>query len=154
MNRLREAWQARTESERGILAIIGALAAIAVFAAFAWLPLERARSRLSSDLPVLRSSIETMQRQADEAKRLRAMPAAASLQAPVSQLASSPPTGAQVATLDAQRVRLSASDAAFTTLLEWIVAAQASHGMRVESARIDALATPGRVKADIVLTRA
>ena len=153
MSRLRDAWQSRTESERAILASVGALAAIALFAAFAWLPLERARARLSADLPALRASIETMQRQADEAKRLRAVAPAASLHAPVGQLAASPPAGAQVAALDAQRVRLSSSDAAFTTLLEWIVAAQASHGLRVESARIDALGAPGRVKADIVLTR-
>lgn len=154
MSRLSEAWQARTESERAVLATVGALAAIALVAAFAWLPLERARSRLTADLPALRASLETMQRQSEEAKRLRAAPPAASLQAPVGQLASSPPAGAQVMALDAQRVRLSANDAAFTTLLEWIVAAQASHGMRVESARIDALPVAGRVRADIVLTRA
>lgn len=153
MSSLRDAWQSRTDSERAILAAVGALGAIALLAAFAWLPLERARARLSADLPALRASIETMRRQADEAKRLRAISPSASLKAPVAQLAASPPTGAQVAALDAQRVRLSSSDAAFTTLLEWIVAAQASHGLRVESARIDALAAPGRVKADIVLTR-
>lgn len=153
MSVLRDAWQSRTDSERAILAAVGALGAIALVAAFAWLPFERARARLSAELPELRASIETMQRQADEAKRLRAIAPAASLQAPVAQLAASPPTGAQVAALDAQRVRLSSTDAAFTTLLEWIVAAQASHGLRVESARIDALAAPGRVKADIVLTR-
>jgi type II secretory pathway component PulM len=94
-----------------------------------------------------------MQRQADEAKRLRALPAAASLQAPVAALAATPPAGAQVTALDAQRIRVLASDAAFTTLLEWIVAAQASHGLRVESARVDALPAAGRVKADLVLTR-
>lgn len=60
MSRLSEAWQARTESERAVLATVGALAAIALFAAFAWLPLERARSRLTADLPALRASLETM----------------------------------------------------------------------------------------------
>lgn len=154
MSRLSDAWSSRSERERAVAGVLAALAAIALLVAFAWLPLERNRARLASDLPALRASLESMQRQADEAKRLRAIAPAASLQAPVSQLASLPPAGAQVTALDARRVRVVAADAAFTTLLEWIVAAQASHGLRVESARVDALSAQGRVKADIVLTRA
>jgi type II secretory pathway component PulM len=95
-----------------------------------------------------------MQREADEAKRLRALPPAANQQAPMGPLASTPPPGAQVSVVDPnKRIRLVAGDAAFTTLLEWMVAAQASHGLRVESARLEALPATGRVKADILMSR-
>jgi len=132
---------------------VAAVAAIALAAAFVWLPLERERARLAAEIPRLRASVEAMQRDAGEAKRLRALPASANLKAPVAALASTPPAGAQVAALDAQRVRVASGDVAFATLVEWILAAQASHGLRVESARVDALPVAGRVKADVVLTR-
>jgi len=41
----------------------------------------------------------------------------------------------------------------FSSVMEWIRNAQASHGMRVESARLQALPAPGRVRAEIVLAR-
>ena len=146
--------QGRTEREMRVMVALAAIVALLLLFALAWLPLERARMRLEAALPALRASLETMRSQAGEAKRLRAMPPAANQQAPVSTLASTPPTGAHVAVLDSKRVRITATDAAFTTLLEWLTAAQASHGLHVESARIEALSSPGRVKADILLSRA
>jgi Type II secretory pathway, component PulM len=128
------------------------VAALLVYA-LVWLPLQQARLRLEKELPGLRASLATMQREADEARRLRALPLAANQQASVASLASSPPAGAQVTVVDPKRLRVTAGDAAFATLLEWMVAAQASHGLRVESARLDALPAAGRVKADILMSR-
>ena len=142
----------RSDREIRIAAVLVVAVAFLLLVA-AWIPLERSRTRLSAQLPALRASLETMQREADEARRLKAMPPAANQQAPVAALASSPPAGAQVTALDPKRVRLVAGDAAFGTLLDWLSAAQASHGLRVESARIEALAAPGRVKADIMMSR-
>jgi len=51
-------------------------------------------------------------------------------------------------------VRVSGADVAYGALLEWLGAAQASHGLRVESAKLDALPAAGRVRAELVLTRA
>jgi type II secretory pathway component PulM len=143
----------RSEREMRTIVSLAWIAAFVLAYAFAWLPLERTRNRLERELPVLRASVESMQQQADAAKKLRAMPPSASQQAAVSTLAATPPAGAQVTAVDLQRVRLTAADAAFTTLLEWIVAAQASHGLRVESAHVDALPSPGRVKAEFLLSR-
>ena len=142
----------RSERELRVITAIAAVVAIAALLAV-WLPLERSRARLAAELPALRASLEAMQREADEAKRLRAQPPTANTQAPIGALASAPPAGAQVTALDPKRVRILAGDAAFTTLLEWMVAAQASHGLRVESARLDALPAAGRVKADILMSR-
>jgi general secretion pathway protein M len=148
-------WHERTPRERVAIAVIGGAIAILLFVAFAWLPLERARTRLTAELPRLRASIPVLQREADEAKRLRAQPALAASGAPsLAALVSGPSVpGAQLALLDDKRVRLTGGDVGFSALLEWIAAVQASHGLRVDSARIDALPAPGRVRAELVLAK-
>ena len=149
-----ERWlQGRTEREVRMIYAAASIVVVLLLVALVWLPLERARTRLGAELPALRASVEVLQRQADEVKRLRALPPSANREAPVAALASAPPAGARVTALDAKRVRLAADDAAFAALLEWMTAAQASHGLHVESARIDALPAAGRVKADIVMAR-
>jgi len=50
-------------------------------------------------------------------------------------------------------VRLSGEDIAFGSLLDWVATAQAAHGLRVESAKIESLALPGRVRAELTLAR-
>jgi general secretion pathway protein M len=148
-------WQGRSAGERKVIAALGAVVAALLLIAFAWLPLERARTRLSSELPVLRASIASLQRDADEVKRLRAMPVVApSNAAPLASLVTGARVpGAQLALIDDKRVRLTATDVGFSTLLEWLASTQATHGLRVESARIDALPTVGRVRAELVLAR-
>ena len=42
---------------------------------------------------------------------------------------------------------------AFGALLEFLRNAQLTHGMRVESARLEAMPAPGRVRADLLLSR-
>ena len=156
MSRIVQAWQGRGEGERRLATLVAALAALALLVAFAWLPLERSRTRLAAELPRLRASIGALQRDADEVKRLRALPAAApAASAPLASLATNGGvlTGAQMTVIDARRVRLVGADVGFGPLLEWLRNAQLTHGMRVESARIDALPAPGRVRAELVLAR-
>jgi len=54
--------------------------------------------------------------------------------------------------IDERRVRLTGADVAFGTLLEWLGNARATHGMRVEAARLEAI-SPGRVRAELTLAR-
>jgi len=150
LDRLRDG---RSEGEVLAAKALAAVVVLVLVLALVWLPLQRTRARLEAELPALRATLAAMQREADEAKRLRALPPAANQQAPIGSLASAPPAGAQVNVVDPKRVRLTAADATFTTLLEWMVAAQASHGLRVESARLEALPATGRVKADILMSR-
>lgn len=151
-----QAWQARGAGERRVATIVAALAALALLVAFVWLPLERSRTRLAAELPKLRASLAGLQRDADEVKRLRALPVAApAASAPLASLATNGGglAGAQMTVIDARRVRLVGADVGFGALLEWLRNAQLTHGMRVESARIDALPAPGRVRAELVLAR-
>ena len=149
-------WDSRSPRDRAILAFIAAFVALALFVALVALPVQRARARLAVALPPLRASIEALQRDALEVKRLRALPVVS--RAPASPLASLASNGgglpgAQVVAIDAARVRVTGADIGFAALLEWLGNAQATHGMRVESARLDALPAPGRVRAELVLSR-
>jgi len=155
---LAHAWHQRTASERRTLTIVGAVAAIVLLIAFVWLPLERTRARLAAELPQLRASIAALERDAGEVKRLRAMPAtsaAANRSSPLASLATNGGgvAGAQITVLDERRARLAGDDVSFAAVLEWIRNAQATHGMRVESAKVQGLPAAGRVRAEIVLAR-
>ena len=61
--------------------------------------------------------------------------------------------GAQFSVLDDRRVRVTGADVSFAALLEWLRNAQATHGVRVESARLEALPASGRVRAELLLAR-
>jgi type II secretory pathway component PulM len=54
---------------------------------------------------------------------------------------------------DAGHLRLTGADVGFTQLLEWLASTVSNHGLRVESAHVEALGTPGRVRVDITLAR-
>jgi general secretion pathway protein M len=151
MNATAAIWRARSTRERRVVSILALVAAVALVAAFAWLPLERTRHRLSQELPALRASAAAMERQAEEVKRLRAMPAATSATAvPLASAASSGElarglSGAQVSVMNEKTVAASGGDLSYGALLEWIARMQASYGLRVEQARIEALPLAGSV---------
>ena len=147
-------WRDRSERDRQWIVRIAAVAGLAVLAAL-WLQAERTRERLALELPQLRGSIATLERDAEEVRRLRAMPAAApAATTPLASLATNAGgvPGAQIVVLDERRVRLTGADIAFGALLEWLGNARATHGMRVEAARLESLA-PGRVRAELTLAR-
>jgi type II secretory pathway component PulM len=159
MKTLVESWRARPERERSFLAAGALVMGVMLYVALVWLPLERARVRLAADLPALRASIAALERDALEVKRLRAVPSAIpknqmalaslmSMNAWAKQL-----PGVQVTVPDERHVKLAGDDMAFSALLDWLVTAQAAHGLRVESARIESLREPGRVRAQISLVR-
>jgi type II secretory pathway component PulM len=157
MNAARAWWSGRSPRERRVLGT-GAIVLLLALALVAWLESSRSRARLEAELPRLRASIAALERDAAEVQRLRAVPATtaqAGTQAPLVTLATNAGglPGAQIAVVDDRRVKLVAGDISFGALLEWLRNAQSTHGMRVESARLDALPAAGRVRADLVLTR-
>jgi type II secretory pathway component PulM len=121
------------------------------------LPLERSRTRLAAEVPRLAASVATMERQAAEVVRVRSLPATpASAATPSAAIAAALGTrlpGAQASAVDEKRVRITGSDIAYGALLEAVASAQAAHGMRVDSARIDALPAAGRVRFELLLAR-
>jgi type II secretory pathway component PulM len=147
-------WENRSARERRVIVNLVVLAALAILFTM-WLQAERTRERLAGQLPQLRSSLAALERDAGEVKRLRAMPAPAAAATPLASIATNAGgvPGAQVSVIDERRVRLTGADVSFAALLEWLGNARATHGMRVESARLEALAAPGRVRAELVLAR-
>ena len=156
---LADLWYARPERERSALTAGLVVVAIMLVVALVWLPLERTRTRLNAELPGLRASVDQLQRDAAEAKRLKAMaPTIPANPAPLAALLRSDMWGRELPGLqlsipDEKHVKLIAIDASFTALLDWLVTVQAAHGLRVESARIDALPAQGHVRAELVLAR-
>lgn len=147
-------WENRSARERRVIVSLAVLAALVVLFTM-WLQAERTRERLAGQLPQLRASLAALERDAQEVKRLRALPAPVPSATPLASIATNAGgvPGAQVSVIDERRVRLTGSDVSFAALLEWLGNARATHGMRVESARLEALAAPGRVRAELVLAR-
>ena len=158
MNAATRFWMDRGPVERILLMAIAAIAVLALIVAFIWLPLERSRARLVRELPQLRASLATLERQAGEAKRLRSMPAiAAGAFEPLASLVTAGGgnslPGAQIVVLDGKTIAVTGADVAFGALLQWIASVQASQGLRVQAARIEALPAAGRVRAELRLAR-
>lgn len=153
--RLPDIYTRRSPAERrAIIVLLGIVCALVI--AMLTLQVERSRERLAGELPALRASIAKLEASAAEVKRLRAMPAAAApVPSPLASLATNSGglSGAQITVLDERRVRLAADDIAFQALIEWLGSARATHGMRVESARLQSLPASGRVRAELVLIK-
>jgi len=152
-------WERIPPSRRAFAAAVAALVAIALLVALT-IEGQRNRARLEEQLPRLRASIAALERDAAEVKRLRSMPttSAASPGQPAAPLAALATNGvglpgAQVSVLDERRVKVSGNDVGFGQLLEFLQNARATHGMRVESARLEALPAAGRVRAELLLAR-
>jgi general secretion pathway protein M len=156
MSALRDAWQQRSPQERTLLAWGAAVLVVALVAGLGWLPLERQRARLAAELPVARASVASLERDAQEVQRLRSLPpASATLAAPLASLATNGGglAGGSITVLDGRRVRVAGADVSFAALLDWLRNAQATHGMRVEAGRVEALPTRGRVRVELTLAK-
>lgn len=150
-------WRSRAPQERRMLAWGAGLVAAILVLALVWLPLERARARLEREVPQLRATVAALERDAQEVRRLRALPPLQeSAATPLSALAAGSiavPAGARLTALDDRHLHLVAADASFGALVEWLSSVAPAQGLRVERAHLEALATPGRVRADIGLAR-
>ena len=151
-------WRDRSPRERAVLGAVGAMVALALLVAFAWLPLERTRASLQQQVPGLRASLASLERQSEEVRRLRALPPVAAAQAePLVSVVTAGGgrmlPGAQLTVLDGKTLTVQASDVAFGTLLEWLASVQASQGLRVREARLEALPAAGRVRGELRLQR-
>jgi general secretion pathway protein M len=151
-------WRSRSPRERAVLAGAGAAAAALLLFALVWLPLERARTRIAAQLPPLRASVAAMRAQAAEVATLRALPArGAGAETPLATLIAAGTLtqglpGARLSVLDGKRLRLAVDDASWSRLVEWISGAQATHGLVVDEATVEALPATGRVRAGLVLS--
>jgi len=158
VSRVIELWAGRSPRERRVMASGAAAALALILVALVWLPLERSRTRIAAELPQLRASVALMQRQAEEVKRLRALAPTPLAAAPLAKLVAQNAwtrdlPGLELAIIDDKHLRLHGENIAFGALLEWLATARAAHGLRVETAHIEALQSVGRVRAELLLAR-
>jgi general secretion pathway protein M len=153
---LKQFWQQRTHTERRTLTIGGALLAIALLYAFIWHPLTQEQQRLRAALPQLRAAAAQMQIQAAEVKRLRNLPqksAQPNLRSALEYMSAHSAIGSPaISPMDADHARITFNAVAFDGWIEWVKTLQAEQGVRVESAEVFALAEPGMVKIQAVLS--
>ncbi len=153
---IKQLWQQRTPAERRTLTIGGVLLSIGLLYALLWYPLAQERQRLRADLPQLRTAAAQMQLQAREVVRLRNLPSKPSTHNLRSALDTSSAHSklsapAEFMPLDAGRARVTYAAASFDNWIRLVEILQAEHGIRLESAKVTALAEPGMVKIQAVL---
>lgn len=151
-------WRTRVPRERFVLAGGSALLVLALGFAYAWLPMQRDVVQLRQALPQLRVQARQLQQDAQEVARLKAQPAvtreAGSLALAVEQRALATGLRERIESItpqDAGHVRVLLPQVAFDAWIAWLGELQTSHGVRVDSARIDATDDSGMVSVDAVL---
>lgn len=151
-------WRTRVPRERLVLAGGSALLVLALGFAYAWLPMQRDVKQLRQVLPQLRAQARQLQQDAQEVARLKAQPAViretGSLAHAIEQRALATGLRERIESItpqDAGHVRVLLPQVTFDAWIVWIGELQASHGVRVESARIEATDVPGMVSVDAVL---
>jgi general secretion pathway protein M len=156
---LRKAWESRAPRERVMIAVLAAVLGAASYLLVV-VSADRARGQLRTSVATLRTQAAALDQQAAEHERLRAT---AAPPASPTDLRSLVQARADAARLSGAQTRIDAPDAdhvliafgavSFADWLGWIAALQAQQ-VRVEAARVEALAAPGMVSATATLTRA
>lgn len=151
-------WRSRAPRERVVLGGGAALLVVALGYAYGWLPMQREAAQLRATLPQLRAQAQQLQQDAQEVTRLHSSPAAAQAEGNLATLIDQLATAAglrdrveAITPQDAGRVRIVLAGVAFDAWLGWLGELQASHGVRVESARVEAAEEAGMVRIDAVL---
>lgn len=158
--RLRTVWESRSPRDRRILAALAVVLLVGGYVALV-LSAQRARTPLRVSVTALQGQAAQLERQALEYGHLRAAPVATASATPLRTLVQD---RVDAAGLGSALVRLDAADADQVVVVfgavafaDWLnlVAGLASQQARLESCRIEALATsPGLVSVTAALVRA
>ena len=155
---LRRAWTSRAPRERLVIAVLAAVLGAAAYLGLLY-SADRARAQLGVRVAALRTQAALLEQRAAEHQRLRAAPAPTASPTDLRTLVRERVDAAQLSgalTLleapDAEHVRIAFGAMSFAAWLDWIAALQTQH-VRLEAARIEALAAPGLVSVTATLAR-
>jgi type II secretory pathway component PulM len=157
--RVAAAWRSRSPQERTTIAVAALILGVALVLSVL-LALGRARSELRGNvIPVLREHASLLDRHAAEYQRLRAAPPAAVSPTDLRTLVQAQAGAAglsrslqSVEAPDAEHVKVVFGAIAFAEWLSWLQNLEPQQ-VRVETCRIEALATPGLVSVTATLVR-
>ncbi|MEO8717065.1 MAG: type II secretion system protein GspM [Burkholderiales bacterium] len=155
---LRTAWASRAPRERLVIAVLAAVLVAARDAALV-VAADRARAQLGVRVAALRTQSALLEQRAAEYQRLRSTTAPSASATDLRTLIRERVDAARLSgalTLleapDAEHVRVAFGAMAFADWLDWVAALQAQQ-VRLESARIEALAAPGLVSVTATFAR-
>jgi general secretion pathway protein M len=153
---LRKLWLSRAPRERVVIAVLAAIVGIASYALLVH-SADRGRSQLRASIATLRTQAVLLDQQAAEHQRLRAAPAPAASAADLRGVVQGRADAARLAltridAADAEHVRVTLGAVAFADWLALVIALQAQH-VRLEAARLEALAAPGLVSVNATFAR-
>lgn len=153
---LKRLWHDRAPRERRIVAISATLVVIAIAYAYLWLPVAQERERLIAQVPRLRADARQMRADARDLETARAAikTAPVDLKTALAGLTAGPRFGRMTPQISAEgngRVRVVFASVPAEDWLAWISALSVEHGIRVETARVEALESAGLIKATATL---
>jgi general secretion pathway protein M len=153
---LRKLWLSRAPRERIVIAVLAALLGVASYALLVH-SAERGRGQLRASVSSLRTQAVLLDQHAAEHQRLRAAPAPAASPADLRTIVQGRADAAGLALTridapDAEHVRVTLGAAPFASWLGLVSALQAQH-VRLEAARIEALAAPGLASVSATFAR-
>lgn len=150
-------WRARAPRERLVLAG-AALLVPALGFAYGWLPMQREVAQLRQALPQLREQARQVEQDAEEVARLKKLPAVRqakdNLASAIEQRALASGLRERIESITPQgagKVKVVLPQVAFDHWIALLGELQASHGVRVESTRIQAADEAGMVSVEAVL---
>ena len=155
---LRNAWGSLAPGRRAAIAV---LAMVLGVASYLWLlhAADRARGQLGASVAALRTQSALLEQQAAEHARLRATPAPPASPGDLRTLVQARADAARLSGAltridapDADHVRITFGAVSFADWLGWTADLQSQH-VRLEAARIEALATPGLVSVSATFAR-
>jgi len=156
---LRKLWESRAPRERVTLAVLAAVLGVASYLMVLY-SADRGRTQLGKSVPALRTQAVLLDQQAVEFERLRAAPAPPASPTDLRTLVQARTDALRLSgaltrldSPDADHVQVNFGAVSFADWLAWIAALQAQQ-LRLETARVEALAAPGMVSATATLARA
>ena len=156
--RLRALWEARAPRERKVIAVLAAVLLVIAYGLLLQLA-GQARAPLRASVATLRAQAVALDQQALEYAQLRAAPAATASSGDLLQLVQGRVEAAGLAhglarmdAPDADHVVVVFGAIAFADWLDWVAGLQEQQ-VRLDSCRIEALATPGLVSISATLAR-
>jgi general secretion pathway protein M len=155
---LRKAWQSRAPRERMVIAALAVVLGAASYVLVLY-SADQGRGRLRKSVATLHTQAALLEQQAAEHARLRATPAPPPSPTELRALVQARVDAARLSGAltrldapDADHVNVAFGAVSFADWLGWIAALQAQH-VRLEAARVEALAAPGMVSATATLAR-
>ena len=157
--RLRKWWDARSPRDRLLIIALALLVGVALYL---WLvqSANRARGQLATSVEALRVQAQRLDDDAAELARVRAVRGPQTAQSDLrallqSQVATAGLAGGllRIDATDAHRAQIVFGSVPFSDWLDWVTALQGQR-IRLESARVEALSTPGLVGVTATFARA